>query len=752
MSLRASFHRFVVVVAALSALLCFASSARADLCDDGGPACDKCRVYACMCTNPPDFACTCSPGDTCEGLSPCGSEYGFVYEYCDATCCNSAVDSGPVHSDAGFDTKPLDGATDATTSDASTTDTASDAPNPFGPLVEGDVCYVLVHGSNPLGAGPSPNLKAGSTYWGTGTVDDAESMNADQRGQFIHTVLTGEMKTDPQPEDPHGVPHLQRWAAVAYDGTWPFYWAAVDVLQQLDAIENEQTPMSLEWLEVNGVLQHAQGTNFCKKGDKLVLIGHSMGNLAIAFLLENMRPNDLNYEFLRRGGYSNEVPYYLVGDPSPNITSVGDPRAKIFNRNHVGTDKKVPWSKPTVILHAGDAPTGPGPNDTEKCQYPAPGFDPYKSKAIFPATSGGICRGDPGTQTVEDTLGQVAYAYSVDGPLRGTNFAKCDCEGNVATDASTLCKYIRNAVDTCFLPDAPDPSLACKLASGTVGFISKGPFGFATCNPALESMQTDDAYLVENMSEQPPGRFIFTMAGLDPTFVQAPLDSITLASRGLDCFEPGNPKFCPLYSIFKKLGFIPDGTPDPVDGVPSFSPAMNDTAVPIASAMGCRIDLWSEDASLSVGDLTLLAGPDYRHSMCVGNEKIWPGWVVNDVAIVLPHIPSAKGVERRDAYVPSDSIWTTLINPRWGNQNYLPGDLLAFGEATSVGDVSPICFERNSKSQSNPALCGDASPGRKAFAGCSPQCLRAANGAVIERHDPTFARVIWTEEHYTRGR
>lgn len=739
-------HELFVVALAVAVTVALERPAHAEPCAGFTECCRDTCDYSC---------CFAASGFTdpsgCKSAG--GSEYcayGGCTTYCgtcDIACLNAKTDAGPGLPDAKFDAVGDLGDTAVTDSGATDGPPSPELPQ----LVVGEVCYVMVHGSLPLFDGPAPKMKPGLTYWGDGKIGDPTDLHADDRGQFLDTMLTGKMGPASGLWTPNGTPlgPDRRWAAVTYNATLPYYWAAVDVLQQLEAIETEKLPVSLSVLEQeDGSLRHAVGTNLCKKDDKLILVGHSMGGMVVSFLLQNMRPDDLNHEFLRTGGNSPNVPYY---DDAKKVwvTSKKDEAARAWNRNKVGDGKKVLWGKSTGKVTVPGGLTDDRPGTEPRCFYPRDPFAPNDKKQVFPDPNG-ICRGDAGTQTVAQTLDKIAYVYGVQTPLRGTPGAHCSCQVDPGGDTPTFCQISRKISD-CLSRGTGEPStFACDQVKGLYDTFKHGDIGFGTCNPALESMQTEAPYLVENSSVSPPGRLMFMLAGTDPS-----LNGRTLL-RAMDCVQPGAPRYCPLLTnpvLRKVLSWLyPGGAfPAPVDP-PTYAPAMNDQAVSISSAMGCRFDLFSEEAILSVGDNTLLAGSDFRHAMCVGNEKIWPGWVRSDAVLAVDHTAGRIGTSPREAYAPSDSFWTHVTNVRWLKQKYQPGESLVFGVVGSKSSFGEACFLlRMGKDQSNPALCTDEDVGRTAFMGCGKRCILTSDGVAIKRQNPTFGRIIWIEENWRRG-
>ena len=723
----------VIASLATAAVLITASApARADLCDDMGPSCDKCRVYYCACTNPPDLACGCLPSDTCSGLS-CGSMYGYIYAYCDAKCCVPPTDSG-VKSDGGYDAHVVDTGTVDSGYDATATDsgTLSETTVPIDSSVpdatddlpidipNSKVCYVFVHGSEPLSGGPKAKGSPWNEYWG-----DESEYSKDGEGELIYSVLNAKRDFQVLPEsmDHSG----KRWAAVTYDGTWPYYWAALDVLQQLESIETGQTPTSLEYVMGDDKVKgYHQGVNHCNPGDYLITVGHSMGNLAMAFLLENYHPDDLNYAFLRSGGLNANAPFYHPNPGSPpkpsdwlDAVDHGAPE----NNLSPWKDVEVPWTTPARVDKATGDVIAPAPDgDSGRCFYPPAGDTaPHHFPFVSPtdgALGAGVCRGKDGTLSVEQIVERVAYHYSIAGPFRGSPGPDCLCHNGFPSTAPDLCKRAQGIVDSPVLA----PLERWK--------------GLGRCNPANESMQTSAPYLVQFMGSY-VGRHIYLLGGSDPDY---------------DGFLHFNPIDAVTNGRAEDSGFsLPGFSNGADDGYPH---ALNDTAVPIASAMACDfVDIWDTEAKMSLADVGAAA---FKRGLCGSNDKVWPYWATNDAVFAINHTGSRQGKLRREAYATPESFWTNVPNPlRAGLDRYRAGDSLEFGYAGLP--PFPSCFSKPPALQYNKAICSLSAPGeyvdlRKRFEGCSPMCVNTDTGATLIREHRTVGHVIGIEEHYAERR
>lgn len=731
---RSSEHRFARRVIALGVALSCALLA--------GSAAADCPLYPeCARDHCDPSCCNFNGGGTCDygadGNESCSTGGCILDTYCWPPCfpkddtgvkTDAKYEAGKP--DSGTDTTGTDTSGDATSGDSSIdggadTSLAPDTHDELPTVIPDDqICYVFVHGSEPTDAGPSAKAAAWATYWG----DEPWSLGAaGHEGAFIHALL--EASDAKGPFDLPTTAPAKHWASVSYDGTWPLYWSALDVLQQLEAIEDERVPTSLEYvLGDDGVLGYHHGLNYCKKGDYLVTIGHSLGNLAVAFLLENFHSEDPNYDFLRTGGLNANAPFY---DPSTRTWIDRADRKNPYNNLEPSKTGRVPWTTPShVDPHTlAEIPAAPDPNLAE-CFYPpvgdtTPYHFPYVAKTD--GTQGiGICRGDPGTRTVGQIVERIAYHYSVAGPFRGTPAADCLCRNGYPSDVPDMCKKIRDIADGAI----------------TGPLIAKFKGSLAPCNPALETMQTTAPYLVQHMGSS-IARHVYLFGGTEPTPLGVQAGPITLAFNPIDCLSNGNPDQCQLTGY---LGFGP-GSFD--DGYPQ---ALNDTAVPIASAMACDVDVWSTAAKMSVSSSGTAA---FSRGLCVGSEKIWPGWATNDTVFAMHHMSQRSGAIQREAYATPGSFWTHVQNVIDTPNKYEAGQSLIFGYVSA--NTWPGCFHRPPVNQFNKAICTKSDPAsytdlRQRFEGCSPQCVDAGYGVSIIRQHRSVGHVIGIEEHYAERR
>lgn len=784
MSVKRSAATLLMLLAGAAASV-FASPARADC--PGFPqccasTCDPSCCYQASGFSDPNGCSFGAFGDSCIYSSACDDPCGT----CNIPCLNMKVDAG-APTDAGVDS----GSQDAGAPDAGDPD-AGDAGADLPPLTAANVCYVFIHGSQPAIAGPSHRTRPDKYYWGNaGSDPDDPTM---YQGNFIRSVLTGTNPPTRFAINPVSGPKADgtRWATVSWEGTQPYFWAALDVLQQLDTIENEGVPTSLYSAPGDApgdeTSTRHQGINHCRKNDYLVLIGHSMGNLVTDFLLENSDPSDLNYEFLRTGGLTANAPFYVPAT-GHHILYNTDPAAKGFNHNEPFTNTTVQWTVPKS--QAPGSPTVTPPTNCPGGVCPPKCFYPSSASALFPDLAG-VCLGDPmtGTRSPKAILSKVAYHYSLAGPLAGNPLADCSCFYNLPGDASNLCKHGHKLVDAILeilddsqgLPGliaASIDSVAPGRGNDFIAFLHKKSTDFGSCNGAAHSMMSAGPELLRNLGGQ-PSRVVYLFAGTDPYLGGDLVDvgglfEFTKGGRPVDCFMGGVHANCiapaastilhglivavqnsnaaqQVKDALTKLQVA--GLDDIGGGGPTdYPPPLNDQAVPIASAMACNVDQWSPDAKMSP---TVGAAANFARGLCNNSERIWLSAARSDTVFASQHGQLTYGVDKRGAYATPESFWTHVRNPIKASRRYYPGEALTFGK---VGSIEPAaqpffaCFHRPPVGQFLTSVCGADDPDpRMRFMGCEPECVPVDNEVVLFRDNRTLGHIIGIEERYLERR
>jgi hypothetical protein len=194
-------------------------------------------------------------------------------------------------------------------------------------------------------------------------------------------------------------------------------------------------------------------------------------------------------------------------------------------------------------------------------------------------------------------------------------------------------------------------------------------------------MMSAGPHLLRNLGGE-PSRVIYLYAGTDPSAASKVFNipfygKIGLNANPIDCFMGGSGTLCLPeefnYWMGVALEEVRTGDFDPAlkegckileeagldeiggGGPTDYPPPLNDQAVPIASAMACNVDMWSNDAKMALTNNGTLYFP---HGLCKNNEKIWLAAARNDTVFAAQHGQMPKGVEKRAAYATPGSFWT----------------------------------------------------------------------------------------------
>jgi hypothetical protein len=531
---------------------------------------------------------------------------------------------------------------------------------------------------------------------------------------------------------------------------------------------------------------HVLGVNHCAPGDRLITVAQSMGNLAVAFLLENAHSDDPNYEFLRTGGLDGaRAPYFELNRVYPehpfgrhvrnrfDEDMDGEFGAAFWNFNGWDADRYLaPASR--VVTPTRDSTLGvrrwidiarpsegtspplqegwyppidlmdeiaeyrrdhfrlvPSTDRRARMRVPADAMHPEEAD-VFPYVEESrdrrLRRARP-ARRIDDPgaiLGRIAYHYSIAGPYGGSNAADCGCvsdefggnfdpEPHAAPSRAnrSMCALLREGIYLVDQMTEPRERWPRPYPSGNAGLVDS-----ALCNMAAFSLQTGSSTVVSSMGGQ-PSRRMFLFAGSDPHF---------------------------------------GGTVRAVDATfssPRVEPPISDQIVPIGSALACRVDLWTDAASM---DPRGVATPGFGAGVCGAHEHVWMtlpgdlGPAVNDFLGAFVHINGQhQGIDRRTAYALDDGFWNTVRHPMRGTF-YVPGEPLLFAIPGSAPRGAQ-CFRlpRIGEYPGDFAAVSILFGGTRRwdFLGMEPECLEERGMVMLRRHR-TIAHILGIEENYTR--